>query len=206
MLSDNIKTFRKNKGYSQETLAEQLNVVRQTVSKWEKGISVPDAETLAKLSEILEVPVGDLLGDNVTVTADPDKMSEIAQQLAIMNERMALQSRNRKRIVKGIIIGSLVSFVLFWTILIGANILYRVNFRTPNEELNSADIECTLNGEHYSYGIRYDEHDVIREAGGDAFIAYHVQAETYSDAKYLIAAIEDYFNDRGGTVSVTYSD
>ena len=38
MLSENIKTLRKQKGYSQETLAAQLNVVRQTVSKWEKGL------------------------------------------------------------------------------------------------------------------------------------------------------------------------
>ena len=46
MLSDNIRTLRKQKGYSQETLAERLHIVRQTVSKWEKGVSVPDAELL----------------------------------------------------------------------------------------------------------------------------------------------------------------
>ena len=40
MLSDNIKILRKKKGYSQETLAEQLQVVRQTISKWEKGVSL----------------------------------------------------------------------------------------------------------------------------------------------------------------------
>ena len=39
-LSDNIKILRKKKGYSQETLAEQLHVVRQTISKWEKGGSL----------------------------------------------------------------------------------------------------------------------------------------------------------------------
>ena len=49
MLAENIKIIRIQKGYSQEVLAQQLGVVRQTVSKWEKGLSVPDAELLAKL-------------------------------------------------------------------------------------------------------------------------------------------------------------
>lgn len=44
MFSENLKTLRKQKGMSQETLAQQLNVVRQTISKWEKGLSVPDAD------------------------------------------------------------------------------------------------------------------------------------------------------------------
>ena len=62
MLNDNIKNLRKQKGYTQETLAQSLNIVRQTVSKWEKGYSVPDADMLEKLSDVLEVPVSDLLG------------------------------------------------------------------------------------------------------------------------------------------------
>ena len=63
MLSENIKEYRKQKGYTQETLAQALNVVRQTVSKWEKGYSVPDADMLEKLADILEVSVSDLLGE-----------------------------------------------------------------------------------------------------------------------------------------------
>ena len=46
MLSDNIKRIRKSKGLSQEELAIKLNVVRQTVSKWENGLSVPDSDML----------------------------------------------------------------------------------------------------------------------------------------------------------------
>ena len=48
MLQENIKVFRKERGLTQEELAIRLNVVRQTVSKWEKGLSVPDAELLQK--------------------------------------------------------------------------------------------------------------------------------------------------------------
>ena len=54
MLNENIKNLRKNKGYTQEELANKLNVVRQTISKWEKGYSVPDAEMLKKLAEIFD--------------------------------------------------------------------------------------------------------------------------------------------------------
>ena len=66
MLNENIKLMRKSKGLSQDELAVKLNVVRQTVSKWERGLSVPDSEMLLTLSEILETPVSNLLGENIT--------------------------------------------------------------------------------------------------------------------------------------------
>ena len=65
MLSENLKNFRKAKGLSQEELAVKLNVVRQTISKWEQGLSVPDSEMLMTLSEALETPVSSLLGETV---------------------------------------------------------------------------------------------------------------------------------------------
>lgn len=67
MLNENIKTIRKAKGLSQDELASKLNVVRQTVSKWEQGLSVPDADLLIALSEALETPISTLLGENVTI-------------------------------------------------------------------------------------------------------------------------------------------
>lgn len=66
MLNENIKTLRKSKGLSQEELAVRLNVVRQTVSKWEQGLSVPDSDMLIAISEALETPVSALLGENIT--------------------------------------------------------------------------------------------------------------------------------------------
>ena len=89
MLGENIKILRKEKGYTQETLAERLNVVRQTISKWEKGISVPDAEMLNELSELFEVPVSKLLGSNINEeeAENNSKMDEVAKQLAILNEQ-----------------------------------------------------------------------------------------------------------------------
>lgn len=68
MLSDNIRNLRKAKGLSQEELAVKLNVVRQTVSKWEKGLSVPDSETLIRIAEELDASVAVLLGEPTNVT------------------------------------------------------------------------------------------------------------------------------------------
>lgn len=95
MFSENLKTLRKQKGFTQEELAVRLNVVRQTVSKWEKGLSVPDADLLTRLSEILEVPVSTLLGSAIPDDEEPD---EIAAQLARINEQLAVKNRRSRRI------------------------------------------------------------------------------------------------------------
>ena len=84
MLNENMKTLRKNKGFTQEELASRLNVVRQTVSKWEKGYSVPDAELLKKIADVLETDVSTLLGSPVAADANVDI---VAEQLAIKNRR-----------------------------------------------------------------------------------------------------------------------
>ena len=62
MLHENLKALRKQKGLTQEELAIRLNVVRQTVSKWESGRSVPDADILLKIADVLDVSISDLLG------------------------------------------------------------------------------------------------------------------------------------------------
>ena len=68
MLNENIKAIRKSRGLSQEEFAVRLNVVRQTVSKWERGLSVPDSDMLLSVSEVLETPVSVLLGEKVAGT------------------------------------------------------------------------------------------------------------------------------------------
>ena len=104
MLQENIKTFRKERGLTQEELAIRTNVVRQTVSKWEKGLSVPDADMLQKISEVLEVTVSQLLGED----REPERnRNEIAEQLARINEQLAIKNRRSKRIwtVVGVVLG-----------------------------------------------------------------------------------------------------
>ena len=95
MLSKNIRAVRKSKGLSQEELAVKLNVVRQTISKWEQGLSVPDSDMLISLSEALDTPVSVLLGEIVEQTEVND-LKVISEKLEIINLQLAL-SRNAKR-------------------------------------------------------------------------------------------------------------
>ncbi len=98
MLNENIKAIRKSKGLSQQELAVKVNVVRQTVSKWEQGLSVPDSDMLISLSEALETPVSTLLGENV---AEPqaDDLKAISAKLEVINLQLAQGKTTRKRIL-----------------------------------------------------------------------------------------------------------
>lgn len=105
MLNENIKNLRKNKGYTQEELASKLNVVRQTVSKWEKGYSVPDAEMLKKIAEIFETSVSQLLGSPIV---QEENVDAVAEQLAKINEQLIIKNRRSRRVWKTIGIVALV--------------------------------------------------------------------------------------------------
>ena len=109
MLNDNIKKLRQQKGMTQEVLAEKLHVVRQTVSKWEKGLSVPDAEMLSKMAEVFEVSVSELLGEVAGFEqSEQEGGDRVAEQLALINEQLVIKNRRARRIwrtVAAILIG-----------------------------------------------------------------------------------------------------
>ncbi|MCB6991960.1 helix-turn-helix domain-containing protein [bacterium 210820-DFI.6.37] len=201
MLGENIKSFRKRNGYSQETLAQQLNVVRQTVSKWEKGISVPDADMLTKIAELFDVTVEELLGAEPKENREAANMNEIATQLAILNEQLANQSRRRRTIIRRAAFGIFAVIALVVFIYIASLIAFM--YIPSSGETKTSELLCTLDGEEYIYSITYDEQYRIISAGGDAFVDDHVQTEQYYDANILMAQIEDYFTDRGGTCQRT---
>ena len=96
MLSENIKTRRKAKGLSQEELALRLHVVRQTISKWEQGLSVPDADLLLALSQALDTPVSDLLGETLPQPEAPD-LQELSQRLEAINLQLARGKAARRK-------------------------------------------------------------------------------------------------------------
>ncbi len=113
MFGENLKSIRKSKGYTQEELAIKLNVVRQTVSKWEKGLSVPDADILVRIAETLDTDVSVLLGGSVEKEADKDA---VAEQLAKISEQAAIKNRRAKRIWKAVII--ILSVIVIFNILL----------------------------------------------------------------------------------------
>lgn len=99
MLSENIKRARKAKGLSQEELALKMNVVRQTVSKWENGLSVPDADLLLSLANELDTPVSTLLDENIPAR-EPEDIQAIAERLAEINLQLARRSMVRIKAIR----------------------------------------------------------------------------------------------------------
>lgn len=97
MLRENIKKLRKQSGLTQEAFAIRLNVVRQTVSKWEKGLSVPDAQTLQRIAEEFDIPVQELLGSQPNTE---ENQNGISDQLARINEQLAVRNRRSANIWK----------------------------------------------------------------------------------------------------------
>lgn len=131
MLSKNIQSIRRSKGLSQEELAIKLNVVRQTVSKWERGLSVPDSEMLITISEILETPVSALLGETSAETP-VDDLKALSEKLEIINLQLARSKAARRKMLHWLSIILCVLLVLTAAFLISQNSPYlRWDFRDP---------------------------------------------------------------------------
>ena len=142
MLGENIKSFRKKKGYSQETLAQAVFVVRQTVSKWEKGQSVPDAEMLEKIAASLDVTVNELLGKEISADNEQDKNENIVNQLAILNNQLANRSRRRRKVLKTLIVAIAVVVVL--TIVFVSFGIFAFNSITSTSSSVIEEMCCTF--------------------------------------------------------------
>lgn len=116
MLNENIKTIRKSKGLSQEELAIKLNVVRQTISKWEQGLSVPDSDMLISISEVFETPVSTLLGETVT-EPEADGLKAISEKLEVINLQLAQRKNARRKMLRWLFISLCVVIVIIFVAL-----------------------------------------------------------------------------------------
>ena len=138
MFNQNLKALRKQKGYSQEELAIKLNVVRQTVSKWEKGLSVPDVEMLQNIADILECDISQLLDKteiiNENNTSQAEQLAKIAEQMAIKNQRQKKISKTIKTILIGILVIVLILSGFTIAGLIGFNFNADSSVDVVNEE------------------------------------------------------------------------
>lgn len=128
MLNENIRNLRKSRGLSQEELASRLHVVRQTISKWENGLSVPDSEMLIKLAAVFEVSVSDLLGAEIPTEQEAQK--QIAEQLQQINEQLATRNRRTKKIIK-IIAAIIAAVILLNMVLLAASFYTYETVATP---------------------------------------------------------------------------
>ncbi len=119
MFSDNLKKLRKEKNITQSELAERLHVVRQTISKWEKGLSVPDSDMLVTLAHVLEVNIDELLGECSNIK-DPDM---ITRELELIKEELRVKNRREEIILK--IVSTIIAILLIIQVfMIGATLLF----------------------------------------------------------------------------------
>ena len=218
MLSENIKTLRKQKGYSQEQLADKLNVVRQTVSKWEKGYSVPDADMLEELADIFEVQVGDLLGKEILTEEETTDIGELVQQLTILNEYFSEKMRRRKKtlkIAKRFLVTLLVVALISVSCICAIEVVDIVKHKILPLDETDVKLICTLNGEEYTYDLTYTDDSFM--AGGYAqpkqlynivFDDSEIELEkTYEEkANEAIDKTKDYFISKGGTCEIIYEE
>lgn len=123
MLNENIKAIRKSKGLSQEELAIKLNVVRQTISKWEQGLSVPDSDMLISISEVLETSVSTLLGETV-IESKVDDLKVISAKLEIINLQLAQRKTTSRKILHWLLISLCTVIVTISAVLIVLNSPY----------------------------------------------------------------------------------
>ena len=123
MLNKNIKAIRKSKGLSQQDLAVKLNVVRQTVSKWEQGLSVPDSDMLISISEALETPVSTLLGETVIET-EVDNIKAISEKLDVINWQLAQRKNTRRKFIHWLLISLSVIIIMVFAVLVRLNSPY----------------------------------------------------------------------------------
>ena len=135
MFNENLKKIRKERGYTQEELAAKVGVVRQTVSKWEKGLSIPDADILCKIAEILDTDINILLSNEITVDVDnfngfnnnSNKKKNIndnnivEEQLTKISEQLAIKNKRNRKIWKTIGIALLI-IVIFNIFLVLFNV------------------------------------------------------------------------------------
>ena len=132
MFCENLKSARKAKGFTQDELASRLNVVRQTISKWEKGLSVPDADMLIRIAEMLEMSVSELLGAKIE---NEDSQNDIAEQLSRINEQLAVKNRRGKTVLK-IVLGIILGIIALNLILAVLGVISLNNYKY-NEDVTS---------------------------------------------------------------------
>ena len=167
MLKDTIKKLRTEQGLSQDELAERVHVVRQTVSKWERGTSVPDADSLVALARALGVSVAELLGESAMVEKKPD---DLAWETSLLDERIASESQRLDRLVRALkwaLVGAAVMVLVFGLFIWLPNqqFSYTIWWDSVTDDPDYNKIIYRLDGEGKSIRLFLDPEDYGRVIG-----------------------------------------
>lgn len=175
MLGENLKRVRESRGITQEELAEQVHVVRQTVSKWEKGLSVPDAGILMAIAEALNVSVSDLMGADAVQARS---IEELSVQIAVLNERIFLQNRRiaktatfAKRAMAVCLLAIVVAVgvgAIGWVATPGSYSQITIEYEMGGD-IREAHINVNTRGDSASMGYDWPPEDnaIFRDIGGE---------------------------------------
>ena len=167
MLKDTIKKLRTEQGLSQDELAERVHVVRQTVSKWERGTSVPDADSLVALARALGVSAAELLGESAMVEKKPD---DLAWETSLLDERIASESQRLDRLVRALkwaLVGAAVMVLVFGLFIWLPNqqFSYTIWWDSVTDDPDYNKIIYCLDGEGKSIRLFLDPEDYGRVIG-----------------------------------------
>lgn len=183
-LGNRIANLRKKNNLSQEELADKIGVTRQTISKWELNNTTPDIMQAKKISEVFSISLDELTDNN---------MDNILINKVSNTEKLAALTT---KILKFIGVSLLIFFILIFILAI---IMYKNKFKNRDYNvIGKYSITCSLDNETYFYEVEYNKDFQVINAGGDAFIANHVDLDL-EDANKVVAHINDYFRIFNGT-------
>ena len=182
-LGNNILKLRKDCKLSQEQLAEQVDVTRQTISNWELGETSPNPEQLKLLSKALNVSIDELLNNDIK---------------PVLVEKVSNTENLTGLIIKILKVLEII-FIVGFAIIIFINIMFGAKkYSMTIKENQTVLLSCQLNKEKYTYLIEYDKDDNIIDASGSDYIIKVVKDKQFNKAKILVKYIESYFEDNGG--------
>ena len=185
--SENLIKLRRKKGLSQEELGNELNVARQTISKWELGETTPDMNKLIELSNLFEISIDELV--------DNDINNVIVEKVSNTEKLAGITIKILK--VFGIML------IVFITLIFLFVIIFMVDMpRNDYDIVGRTKVSCNLDNEKYVYEAEYNKNYQVINSGGDAYIMNHTDIESYEDVNKIVAHIEDYFNDHGGKCTI----
>ncbi len=180
MLKDTIKKLRTEQGLSQDELAERVHVVRQTVSRWERGTSVPDADSLVALARALGVSAAELLGESAMAGKKP---GDLAWETSLLNERVTSESQRLDRLVRslkwtlvGAAVMALVLGLFIW--LPNQQFSYVIWWDSVTDDPDYSKIIYRLDGEEKSMRLFLDpeDHGIVIGCAGEPGMAEAMNA------------------------------
>ena len=187
-IGNKIMELRKKNRLSQEELAEEIGVARQTISKWELGETSPDLKQAKELSKIFNISLDELVSNDI---------KEILVEKTSNTEKLA-------GLILKLIKVALVFVVVVPLLLVIAAVIYRNIQKNNLGRVVEKNITCTLHDKAYSYGFNfYESTGEIKEAGGDGYLANITNVDRYSDAYQAIDVIDAYVRNNGGSCEVS---